>query len=57
MRKHPTNHIDITATIVDIADASQHVTIGLDGLSFKSALDVSGANFSAWRMCVCINWH
>lgn len=49
VRKHPTNHIDITATIVELASAVDHVAIPLDGLSFVSALDANAPSFTEWR--------
>lgn len=44
----PTNHMDIGATIVDIAQAAAHAG-ELDGLSFKAALAAGGPGVSAWR--------
>ena len=45
---HPTNHVDLAATIVDLASAT---VIGpeLDGLSFAEALSSTPLPPSAWR--------
>ena len=39
---HPTNHLDITATIVDIAGAAAKAPGNLDGLSFIDELSSQG---------------
>lgn len=47
-RYHPTNHLDITATIVDLAGAHPHGP-PLDGLSFAGALTATPVAPTAWR--------
>ena len=50
---HPTNHLDITATIVELALAGEQAPSNLDGLSFASELGPSpsspSARADAWR--------
>ena len=51
VRHHPTNHMDITRTLVDIAGAIDHVTgPPLDGKSFLPALGPSPVPANTWRM-------
>ena len=45
---HPTNHLDITATVVELAGATP-VGDPLDGKSFVSALGPSPSSPSEWR--------
>ena len=40
---HPTNHLDITATIVDLAGAAEHAPTNLNGQSFAAELGDSSA--------------
>jgi hypothetical protein len=47
-RAHPTNHLDITATLVDVAGATP-VGPPLDGLSFRAALTADPVPPAAWR--------
>ena len=51
IRYHPTNHLDITATIVALAGAGDHVPTShpLDGLSFADALTDTPPTIEAWR--------
>jgi hypothetical protein len=50
IRLHQTTHLDITATVVDLAGAKITApTDDLDGLSFASALRENGPSPSAWR--------
>ena len=51
IRYHPTNHLDITATIVELSGASSHVPADrpLDGLSFAAALTNSPPTIEVWR--------
>lgn len=48
---HPTNHLDITATFVEFANAQSFVPTLLDGKSFASefADNGKGANADTWR--------
>ena len=48
-KSHPTNHVDISATIVDIANAHDKVSNELDGLSFKNVLSEEKDDFRSWR--------
>ena len=44
---HPTNHLDITATLVEIAGATSKGPV-LDGLSFKNVLSANPPSPAAW---------
>merc|ERR1711974_38681 len=46
---HPTTHLDITATIVELADAGSKAPKNLDGKSFASELAKSSGNADSWR--------
>jgi arylsulfatase A-like enzyme len=49
VRLHQTTHLDITATVVELAGATSTAPTDLDGLSFASALPSDGVRPSAWR--------
>lgn len=49
VRPHPTNHLDITATIADLAGATSYSPHPLDGQSFAAALTDAPPALSAWR--------
>lgn len=49
VRYHPTNHLDITATIVDLLGISSTAPSNLDGLSFRSALTATPSQPTEWR--------
>lgn len=48
-RAHPSNHLDITATIVDLAGAGAHVAHPLDGKSFMPVLRANPPSVAEWR--------
>eukprot|EP00041_Stephanoeca_diplocostata_P018002 m.373209 g.373209 ORF g.373209 m.373209 type:complete len:234 (+) comp20885_c0_seq6:113-814(+) len=48
-RAHPTNHIDIGASLVDLAQASAHVPVTLDGKSFVPLLRDTFPAVADWR--------
>lgn len=48
-RFHPTNHIDIAATIVDLANAHSSAPANLEGKSFKSLMTSNPPSVAAWR--------
>ena len=49
IRLHQTTHLDITATVVDLAGAAATAPKDLDGLSFAPALKAGGVTPQAWR--------
>ena len=48
-RAHPSNHLDITATIVELAGAGAHVAHPLDGKSFASVMRADAPSVADWR--------
>ncbi len=52
VRPHPTNHLDITATIAELGGAAQHSPFPLDGKSFKDLIQKQGSDVPSvdeWR--------
>lgn len=49
VRAHQTTHLDITATVVELAFAQSTAPKDLDGLSFANALPSDGISPAAWR--------
>ena len=49
VRAHQTTHLDITATVVELAGAQSTAPKDLDGLSFANALPSDGVTPAAWR--------
>jgi N-acetylglucosamine-6-sulfatase len=49
VRLHQTTHLDITATVVELAGAQGAAPKDLDGLSFAPALPDNGPAPGAWR--------
>lgn len=48
-RAHPSNHLDITATIVDLAGASEYTPGELDGKTFSEVLGSNPPSVADWR--------
>ena len=49
VRHHPTNQLDVTATIAELAGAARFAPRPLDGLSFAAALTDAPPPHTAWR--------